>query len=497
MKKLFIGILVVLVAAAFYTYWTEPSNESRVPVVYWKSDSNPQRYEQIEMFHRWLVRKGYVTPDGEPMMKLELDAGGNQSSLIQAVSGVGGDAIDAYVSSFQPLGVCLDITDMGKELNFGEKDTYRAIWPMLTSEGRQYAYPCNLGVNTWWGNLDTFRKYGMEAPPKDWNIEEFEKYGVEFVRRANEGKERQDVYFIPSIATTPSIPQMMARGEGVDMYNETLTRATINNPAYIRAFETVLRWTNDLHLAPSAAEVASMSSEGGYGGVNMSQFIAGKFGLVFYGRYCLIRFRESTTKINFFSTLPAMGDYKNVMVIARAAIMYRGSKHPELIKHFFEFLADKEYNDSIIEGADGLPPNPKFAENNPALYRPAAYPNEGDVHQNEFEWARDYGVIPPISPYFRGSSFDTWIKYALDKYFNNRVANAAEALQEAEDRYNESIDTTVAANPLLQEAYQRDVELQRRIDEYKAAGKKIPASWIKNPFYLKYYHDKGMLEETE
>ena len=139
---------------------------------------------------------------------------------------------------------------------------------MLTSEGRQYAYPCNLGVNTWWGNLDTFRKYGMEAPPKDWNIEEFEKYGVEFVRRANEGKERQDVYFIPSIATTPSIPQMMARGEGVDMYNETLTRATINNPAYIRAFETVLRWTNDLHLAPSAAEVASMSSEGGYGGVN-------------------------------------------------------------------------------------------------------------------------------------------------------------------------------------------------------------------------------------
>lgn len=49
----------------------------------------------------------------------------------------------------------------------------------------------------------------------------------------------------------------------------------------------------------------------------------------------------------------------------------------------------------------------------------------------------------------------------------------------------------------LRERYQADCELQKKIDEYKAAGKKIPAEWIKNPFHLRYYREKNMLEETK
>ena len=37
---------------------------------------------------------------------------------------------------------------------------------------------------------------------------------------------------------------------------------------------------------------------------------------------------------------------------------------------------------------------------------------------------------------------------------------------------------------------------KQNIDEYKKAGRKIPAEWIKNPFYLKYYREKGMLRES-
>ena len=37
--------------------------------------------------------------------------------------------------------------------------------------------------------------------------------------------------------------------------------------------------------------------------------------------------------------------------------------------------------------------------------------------------------------------------------------------------------------------------LKEQIDEYKKLGKKIPVQWIKNPFYVKYYRAKGMLDE--
>ncbi len=497
MKKLFFAVLTALTLAGLYTYFSQPTQKSDVPLIYWKSDTNPQRIEQIELFQKWLVKKGYVDKDGKPIAQLVLDAAGNQSSLIQAVSGVGGDAIDAYVANFQPLGVCADITEYGKELNFSEKDTYAGIWPMLCANGRQYAYPCNIGTSTWWGNRDTFAKYGMDAPPETWDIETFERIGTEFVKRANAGKARQDVYFVPAVTQTAIIPQMMARAEGVDMYNETLTAATMNNDAYIRAYEALRRWTDDLHLAPNAAEVASMSTAGGYGGVSLSQFISGKFAMILFGRYCLVRFREEPTPINFTNSQLALGPYKNVLIMARSAILYQGSKNKDLIKYFFEFLADKDYNDYIIRGADGLPPNPKFAENNPELYRPAKYPNEGNVHELEYKWTRDIGIIAPLSPYFRGTSFDTWVRYSMDKYFNNRAPSAAAALQEAEDRYNEGIEAAISADPHLKEAYLRDVELQKKIDEYKREKKKLPAHWIKNPFYQKYYRDMGMLEATK
>ena len=38
--------------------------------------------------------------------------------------------------------------------------------------------------------------------------------------------------------------------------------------------------------------------------------------------------------------------------------------------------------------------------------------------------------------------------------------------------------------------------LQQKIDAFKKEGKKIPVEWIKNPFYVKYYRDRGMLDES-
>ena len=47
----------------------------------------------------------------------------------------------------------------------------------------------------------------------------------------------------------------------------------------------------------------------------------------------------------------------------------------------------------------------------------------------------------------------------------------------------------------MRKAWEEDWALQQKIDACKKEGKKIPAEWIRNPFYRKYYHDRGMLEE--
>ena len=64
MKKIFILLLAILIAASIYTYLTGASKRTDVPVISWKSDANPQRYEQIDMYHKFLQKNGRVKEDG-------------------------------------------------------------------------------------------------------------------------------------------------------------------------------------------------------------------------------------------------------------------------------------------------------------------------------------------------------------------------------------------------------------------------------------------------
>ncbi|MFG0250101.1 MAG: hypothetical protein ACF8OB_14530, partial [Phycisphaeraceae bacterium JB051] len=85
---------------------------------------------------------------------------------------------------------------------------------------------------------------------------------------------------------------------------------------------------------------------------------------------------------------------------------------------------------------------------------------------------------------------------AEDEFINNR-ATAEHAAKRAADRVNAEIQRTLEENPGIKPQYDQARADQKKIDELKAAGKKIPAKLIQNPFYLRYYKVKGMLEEEE
>ncbi|MFA6929295.1 MAG: ABC transporter substrate-binding protein [Lentisphaeria bacterium] len=491
MKQIFAIILILLVLASFYTWKTQPERQSERPVISWKSDPNPQRYEQIELFNQWCLGNGHVDQQKRPKILLQLDAANNQSSLIQAVSGVGGDIIDAQVQLFAPMGVCCDISKLAANSNFSLDDSYPGARTLLSWQGRQYAYPCNIAVAALWFNLDTLAQFGIDFVPEEWTPDEFEAIGRLFVQRANAGLSRQEFFFCGSLDGNTYMLNCMARSRGLDLFNETMTAATCNDQRFVDAMQRLYKWTYVDKLAPCAAEMASMNSEAGYGGGNFSQLQYGKFASILTGRYALIRFRSFNRKINFATTQVPMHGFKNLIISSRSAIMYKGTKNPELTKLFFEFLGSKTYNDYIIKEADGLPPNPKYACNNPDYLQPQGYENEGQAHANELKWAMNIALPAPASPYCKATD-NNWLEYALNKYFNN-LASAEQVLIEAEKRFNQAIRDSLEANPELQKNWQKQRQIQQKINDRKKTGQLIPVQWISNPFYLKYYQETGRL----
>ena len=245
MKKYFTLIFLVLIAASFLIYWSMPDQQTDIPVLSWKSDPNPQRYEQIELFQEWLKKNGHVDEKGRPLAMLTLDAANNQSAVIQAVSGVGGDMIDtAGVLQFYGLGVTSDLSAAAARGGFSLADTYPGLKGTLDVNGVQHAYPCNVNNTNLWSNLDTLKKYGFDAPPEVWTPEEFEKMGIEFVKRANRGKAYQDTFFIAPLSSwNDSFHWAFVRSLGYDLYNETLTRAAMDNEAFLKLFKYIYKWT--------------------------------------------------------------------------------------------------------------------------------------------------------------------------------------------------------------------------------------------------------------
>ncbi|HAI13799.1 MAG TPA: hypothetical protein DCM28_18985 [Phycisphaerales bacterium] len=101
-----------------------------------------------------------------------------------------------------------------------------------------------------------------------------------------------------------------------------------------------------------------------------------------------------------------------------------------------------------------------------------------------------------ITPYCVPETVSMEIRNAEDVYINN-MSTAEAAAKRAADRVNGEIQRTLIENPELKAQYDKAMKDQKKIEEFKKNGQKIPASLIQNPFYLRYYRVKGMLKEEE
>lgn len=499
MKYLFACILLALIAASVLTKTTEPDLRTDVPVLYWISDPNPLRAEQIRLFHEWLVASGHTTPDGKPCIELRLDSSnrGANKQLIQGVSGVAGDIMDCDIVEFQGYGLLADVTDAARKYGYDMSHTHRALAPLLTVDGRQYGFPCNVWVMNYWVNVDTFKRYGMDPPPGEWDFETFERIGKEFMKRANPRGKRRTVFFSTSAFgwKTNFLVPIMLRTQGLSIFNETMTRCVLDDERYARVLALLKKWTYEDHILPTAADEASFSAEAGYGGSEFSLFMHGHYGMIPIGRWLLIKVRQAAHRPRLAVSRVPCEDFPNTTIATRAAGVYVGSPHRAEAALFLAFLASKEYNEHIAEAVDSQTPDPRYMRAEHIL-RPPGHRNEWGCHEAALEAADTIAIVLRPSPFVPPQVVFRAMRRALEQVMNGS-ATPTEAAAEAAQRINDDIGLILRESAALERKHRRACEVQKKIDEYRRRGQPVPLEWIANPYHRRYYVFKGWSEEAK
>ena len=294
-----------------FTYLNLPQNKGDRPVITWVIQADPNRKTQIESFHQWMERNGY------PPVELKMDLmsiGQNTKDIIQGVSGVAGDIMDCYggfVNSYRSVGILEDVTEVAKEMGFSTSETYPAVRPAFVFDGKQYGFPRNVGVRFFWVNLEAFERAGLSAPPDSWTFDEFERMGKAYVGALNDPGKPQSVFFHRNL--TPFIRTILLRSEGVDLYNETMTKSHLDRPSSEAVYERIYRWINDYKIVPTDAENASLSAESGTSRALMHLFANGNYGMIDGGRWGLMHFRNVGPYKLAVAELP-YGHFRNSLV---------------------------------------------------------------------------------------------------------------------------------------------------------------------------------------
>lgn len=465
-------------------------------MLYWVTDANPVRKEQIDSFHRWQVKNGHQSKPGQPKVILKLDTANRDPSkmIIQGVSGVGSDIMDlmsgADVRYFESMGLLRDVSDDAKRLGFSLDKTFKSVGPELSvpkaGTHRQYAYPCNVTTSLFWINRTVFKKYGFPLPTDQWTWTDFEHLGVQ-IRDASLAAGGPKIY----MGARPEIVSLI-RSFGLSLFNETGSACRLHHPQYVKALNTLRRWTDELGIIPNKADMASFDVQGGFGGVELQLFKNGQFATFTIGRWGLIGMRRGAA-MDLAVVYPPHDVIKTSTIMTRCAGIYQGSRHPQLAQLFLSYLASETYSDTIIKNADALPPNPDFLQKESYL-RPSGYSNEWGCHEVFSRAADEIAVPPSHSPFI---SYDVAMRIITkwqDK-FEVGICSAEEAAQNTELEINGEIQRTLKELPKLKGTYQQLAQEQKQIDIARHSGQKVSTKLVRNPYYRFHGIKTGWIQD--
>jgi multiple sugar transport system substrate-binding protein len=487
-KFLAVTLLISLLLASAVTYFSFSGSSKERPVLYWVTTAEPIRAGQLELFQEWLKKNDY--PEMEIRIDVRAKKNAEVKNTVQGVSGVAADLIDCFAGEvllYQAVGMLEDVTDVAKEMGFEGSQTYSSERASMHIDGRQYGFPRNAGPGFLWVNSEAFERVGLPVPPHEWSFDEFERIGRAYVEAHNIPGRRQEFYFVRALGG--GVRAILARSMGTDIFNETMTKSNYGTDVFREVFELNYRWIYDSRIVPTIKEAEALSSNSSaLSQVEMYLFSQGNFGVMSGGRWGLMHFREVGPHQLSISEYPH-GGFRNGYSGGGIVGVYAKSKRKELAYYFLKFLASEEFNHQIIENGDGLPPVTQYTETEEYLH-PAKYPNEWDLHDRIRRIEVESGIAYSFSPFVLRAEDTRLEKNAFDKFIVNR-SSAEEALAMASKLVNESMLRRAYQSEKSQLHYEKLLKDQETIERLRNEGKLVPLELITNPFYRRYYVEKG------
>lgn len=481
MKYLLLSIFVLLCLASAVDHFFRPRSQTEVPILYWVTDINSARVEQVELFHRWLEAKGY------PQFELRLDSTNSDASkkLIQGISGVGADLISMVRNEawlLQSTGMLEDLRPWAEKHGFTLDKTWSAAAPSFMIDGEQVGFPRSCALQVHFLNVDLFAKYGQPLPSLRWTLDEFESAGKAFVAAANVGVEPHARVFFTDMIN----PTVLRWGMGRSAFNETMTRCTLNTAESIRALKLLRKWTYEDRIIPTQADLDFFAGSD-TNTPRIQLFARGRYAMLTGARYSLVQLR-GYPGLNLEVRLTPFDHFPSTLMGTGSVGIYKRSRHKELAAYLLEFFTSETYNRQVVASADSMPPIPAYAGTEDYL-RPRDFPREQQVH-GEIADLMDLAIIPPASPFILPSSFNR-IEGEFRLGVLAGIYTPEEGAALAEEFVNREIDLNVAADPQLQRRHARLIKDQATIDRLRAEGKSVPLNLITNPFYRRYYQEHG------
>ncbi len=485
MRNLFLLVLVFLIAfSQLMMFLKNGETASKIPVIYWATDQNPTRQRTVDLYRAWLKTNGY------PDMDVRVDPvnGQAQKLIIQGLSGVAPDMFNLFgwdIQYLYQLGIIADLDPIISNLAIPSENHDPVVSNEIYIDGKRVAFSQNAGTSYYFVNNDFIKSIGMELPPTSWDLETFEKYGKELVAKANAVKKRQQSFLTPTVDR-----ETVRRSFGISIFNETMTKCTLNTPVHVEMLKKIYQWTYVDHILPSQADMESMSVEAGAGGANATTLLKqGVYSMGWSGLPVLIGLHEIKANFEIGIAEAPSGGFRNSVTRTYGLTLYSAGKNKDYAKYFLQYLTSESHNLQIADNGDQMPPIPSFRKRDEFM-KPVGRMNEWKCHEIYTAKAKELGIANEYSVYAAYNPILKEEKKAFEA-FMSKVITAEAATKLMEEKVMALIALSINNNSELKARYEKDLLVQNEIDKAKAEGKKIPLNLVKNPFLLRYYKDTG------
>jgi ABC-type glycerol-3-phosphate transport system substrate-binding protein len=226
------------------------------PTLTWSTDDNPARRTQCDLFRQWHLRTY-----GEPA-DVVTDPSNRDitKTVVQCVAGAGPDIIEVFgpaeLGQLIEAGVAMDITDAANAEGFGLDTVFPAVVPSISRNGRQHAYPCNVGYTVLFYHRDMFEQSGVAEPTASWTLDDLINASKRIVGN-------------PAVPSNPRFGFMnygawdAALAAGGRWFNEDGTAPAYDSPQTVAGFRAYRDLMYVHGVMPTPAQAASMAASGG------------------------------------------------------------------------------------------------------------------------------------------------------------------------------------------------------------------------------------------